>query len=203
MVTHYCCGKVKRETMNNNKNKQEIITNQLSPTEYRWFAVYTKYKCEKYVAEQLSKKNIEAYVPLITKTRRYSRKIKHYEIPLINCYVFVYVRKSEYIPTLETEYVMKFLKQGKDLLCIPDVEIDILKRVAGDVEEVSAIQNHVFQTGDEVEVISGQLTGMRGMILSRSGKRSFVVELNTIGYQLSIKVDLNLLRPIHNMQLIA
>ena len=36
--------------------KQEIIINQLSPTETRWFAVYTKYKCEKYVADQLSKK---------------------------------------------------------------------------------------------------------------------------------------------------
>ncbi|MBP9197013.1 MAG: UpxY family transcription antiterminator [Saprospiraceae bacterium] len=183
--------------------KQEIIINQLSPTETRWFAVYTKYKCEKYVADQLSKKNIEAYVPIISKTRRYSRKIKHYQIPLINCYVFVCISKANYIPTLETEYVMKFLKQGKDLLCIPPLEIDTLKRVAGDVEEIYAIENNIFQAGEEVEVISGHLTGMRGKIISRSGKRNFVIELNTIGYQLSIQVDLNLLRPIKNKILIA
>jgi len=79
--------------------KQEIIINQLSPTETRWFAVYTKYKCEKYVADQLSKKNIEAYVPIISKTRRYSRKIKHYQIPLINCYVlFVSVKPITSLP---------------------------------------------------------------------------------------------------------
>ncbi len=183
--------------------KQEIIINQLSPTESRWFAVYTKYKCEKYVAEQLSKKNIEAYVPIITKTRRYSRKIKHYQIPLINCYVFVCIHKAEYVPTLETEYVMKFLKQGKDLLCIPHAEIDTLKRVAGDVEEIHIIENNIFQSGEEVEVISGHLTGMKGKIISRLGKRNFVVELNTIGYQLSIQVDLNLLRSLKNKKLIA
>jgi transcription antitermination factor NusG len=98
---------------------------------------------------------------------------------------------------------MKFLKQGKDLLCIPPLEIDTLKRVAGDVEEIYAIENNIFQAGEEVEVISGHLTGMKGKIISRSGKRNFVIELNTIGYQLSIQVDLNLLRPIKNKILIA
>jgi transcription antitermination factor NusG len=189
--------------MSSNLPKQEIIINQLSSTESRWFAVYTKYKCEKYVADQLSKKHIEAYVPIITKTKKYSRKIKHYQIPLINCYVFVCINKAEYVPTLETEYVMKFLKQGKDLLCIPHTEIDTLKRVAGDVEEIHTLENNIFQAGEEVEVISGHLTGMKGKIISRAGKRNFVLELNTIGYQLNIQVDLNLLRPVNHKKLIA
>lgn len=189
--------------MRSNLPKQEIIINQLSQTEARWFAVYTKYKCEKYVAEQLSKKNIEAYVPIISKTKRYARKIKHYQIPLINCYVFVCINKADYVPTLETEYVMKFLKQGKDLLCIPYTEIETLKRVSGDVEEIHSLENSIFMAGDEVEVMSGHLTGTRGKIVSRAGKRNFVVELNTIGYQLSIQIDLNLLRPVNHKKLIA
>jgi len=189
--------------MDRNLPKQEIIINQLSASESRWFAVYTKYKCEKYVADQLSKKNIESYIPIITKTKRYSRKIKKYQIPLINCYVFVNIKKPEYVPTLETEYVMKFLKQGKDLICIPQEEIEILKRVVGDVEEIYAIEQNIFQAGEEVEVVSGNLTGMKGRIVSKSGKRNFVVELTTIGYQLSIQVDMNLLKPVNHKKLIA
>ena len=71
---------------------QQFI-NQLSFTEERWFAVYTKYKCEKYVVEQLNKKGISAYLPLVTKVRRYNRKVKKYNVPLINCCVLYILRR--------------------------------------------------------------------------------------------------------------
>lgn len=185
------------------KNNIQENINQLSDDEARWFAVYTKFKCEKFVTDQLAKKNIEAYIPIVTKTRRYHRKIKHFEIPLINCYVFVNIKKVDYLRTLETDYVMKFLRQGKDLLAIPDREIETLKRVAGDVVETISQVDYSFQFGEEVEVISGHLTGMSGKIISRAGKKCFVVELETIGCQLRIKIDLNMLKPIKNINLIA
>jgi len=170
--------------------------NQLSKTESRWFAVYTKYKCEKYVAEHLSKKKIEAYVPLMTRTRRYARKIKQYEVPLINCYVFVHILKNQYITTLETEYVMSFLRQGRDLIAIPPSEIDLLKRVAGDATEAIETSQAGFMHGEEVEVTSGHLAGMRGKVVERTGKKSFIVDLDTIGFQLRINIDLHLLKPV-------
>ncbi len=189
--------------MNDKILKQISNINQLSSNEKRWFAVYTKFKCEKYVADALSKKEIEAYVPILTKTRRYSRKIKHYTVPLINCYVFVCIKKEDYLKTLETEYVMKFLRNGQDLLAIPEVEIDTLKRVVGeDIEVKESVRSDWF-SGEEVEIISGQLAGMRGRIVSKEGKRSFVIDLETIGYQLRIKVDFNLLRPVSDGLLIA
>ena len=183
--------------------KQSTNINQLSITEKRWFAVYTKYKCEKYVAETLAKKQIEAYVPILSKTKRYSKKIKHYSIPLINCYVFVYIKKEDYIKTLETEYVMKFLRNGPDLLAIPEVEIETLKRVVGEDIEVKESVLSDWCLGEDVEVISGQLAGMRGKIVSKEGKRSFVIDLATIGYQLRIKIDPSILRPVSDALLIA
>ena len=178
--------------------KKEIVTNQLSDDENRWFAVYTKYKCEKYVADHLSKKNVLVYLPILTKTKRYIRKIKVYDVPLINCYVFVHINKSQYLLTLETEYVLKFLKQGKDLLAIPEAEILMLKRVVGDVEEVNHTDQHVYQLGEEVEVISGNLAGMKGNIVSKAGKKSFSVQLGVLGLQLLMNIDLKLLRPVIN-----
>ncbi len=174
---------------------QENI-NQLSDKDEKWFAVYTKYKCEKFVAGQLTKKNIHAYVPLISKTKRYSRKIKHYEVPLINCYVFVKIKKQDYLRTLETEFVMKFLKNGNDLFAIPENEIQILKRVGGQVEESFENTTLSLNEGQMVEVVSGQLTGMRGKIINRAGKKNFVVALETIGYHLQVNIDLKWLKPI-------
>lgn len=177
-----------------------MTVNQLSKSEKRWFAVYTKYKCEKYVALQLDKKNIEAYVPLMVRTRRYNRKIKQYEVPLINCYVFAFITKSQYVQTLETEYVMKFLKHGKDLFAIPQVEIDILKRITGQIKEATCLENVIFETGIDVEVISGSLAGLKGKIIGKAAKRSFVVELLNIGYQFRIEIDHELLKPINSLK---
>ncbi len=192
----YYYGKIEDMEESRLMNKQDAIVNQLSETEGRWFAVYTKYKCEKYVSEQLQKRNILAYVPVISRTKKYNRKIKRFDVPLINCYVFVHIIKNEYLPVLETEYVMKFLKQGKDLLAIPDHEIEILKRVTGDINHIELLENVGFEEGEEVEVISGHLTGVRGKVISKLGKKSFLVELKTLGFQLMVNVDIKLLKPV-------
>ena len=92
------------------------VINHLSRIESKWFAVYTKYKCEKYVVDHLARKGIAAYVPLITKIKQYSSRVKRFDIPLINCYVFVKITKDQYIKVLETQYVMSFIKQRQNLI---------------------------------------------------------------------------------------
>ena len=119
------------------------IENHLEHLEKKWFAIYTKYKAEKFVVEQLKKKGISAYLPLIKKTKRYTRKIKHSQVPLINCYAFVCIDQSEYSKVLETEYVLKFIRQGKNLISIPQYEIDLLERIVNS-ENVVLFENTDF-----------------------------------------------------------
>lgn len=172
-----------------------LIDNHLHGTEARWFAVYVKYKCEKYVSEHLSKKGIANYVPLITKTKRYTSRVKSHRIPLINSYVFVYITKGEYVSVLETQYVMGFLKQRQHLISIPQREIDILKMVVGEIEHVS-VHPISLAVGDEVEIIGGNLTGVKGILEEQDGKNRFVIQLQSVGMQLSMSVEMNKLRLI-------
>ncbi len=167
--------------------------NHLSNTESKWFAIYTKYKCEKYVTDLLAKKSIAAYVPLITKIKQYVSRVKRYDVPLINCYVFVRITKDQYARVLETQYVMSFIKQRQNLISIPDEEINLLKRIVGEIEDVNA-ESIEMNPGDEVEIISGNLTGIRGRLVESGGKNKFVVQLASIGYQLSMIIDKSLLR---------
>lgn len=178
------------------KHKETPIStliNHLSETDKRWFAVYTKYKCEKYVVDQLARKGISAYVPLITKTKKYSSRVKTNIVPLINSYVFVYIKKEEYVKVLQSEYVFTFVKQRKNIISIPEEEVNLLKMIVGEIENVEVGQI-VFETGDEVEIIGGNLTGIRGQLLNKDGKNSFVVQLVTIGMQLAMTIDKNNLR---------
>jgi len=175
------------------------ITNHLDNTEKKWFAIYTKFKCEKYVVNHLRKKGIEAYIPLLVTTKRYARKIKTYQIPLINCYAFVKIDKSQYLKVLETEFVMKFIKQRQDLICIPENEIELLRKIVGELDIKVELSHEAFIEGQEVEVISGNLTGLKGLLLKKHNKNEFLVELDHIGIQLSLNINPGLLRPINKL----
>lgn len=173
--------------------------NDLDLFEKKWFAVYTKYKCEKYVVDHLIKKGIEAYLPLLKVTKQYTRKIKTYNIPLINCYAFVKITKDEYVKVLETEYVFKLLKQRNDLLSIPEKEINLLKKIVGEfAEDVSLFEEELIP-GQKVEVISGSLTGLKGQLISKKNRSEFLVELDHIGIKLKISINSALLRPVNQL----
>lgn len=174
------------------ENDPAKIENHLHESEARWFAVYTNYKREKMVAAYLKSKNVDHYLPLLSVVRQYTRKIKKLDIPLINCYIFVKIVKSEYVKVLETEYVLSFVKFSKNLISIPNEEIEMMQKVLGEHLQVSAEQGS-FNQGDDVEIIAGKLTGLKGKLISRQGKQSFLIALSNIGYSLNIEVDQNLL----------
>ncbi len=173
------------------ENKKKVV-NQLDEHEARWFAVYTKFKREKQVLKQLTEKGIQAYLPLQSFTRRYTRKVRHVELPLINCYIFTKITKDEYVPVLETQDVVAFVKFAQDLIAIPTPEIEIMKRVVGEGIEID-VQAGSYQLGDEVEIIGGNLTGLKGWLVAAESEKNFVIELENLGYSLRMTVDPSLL----------
>jgi transcription antitermination factor NusG len=175
------------------KNEPE---NHLHSTEARWFAVYTRYKREKVVAGWLEEQGIEQYLPLQRLKRYYTSKIKKVELPLISCYIFVKITKLQYVPVLETPEVVRFVHFRRNLIAIPDAEIEIMRRIVGDssIEVVAAPSS--FHPGAEVEIIGGQLTGLKGILLEQRSDKNFVIELESLGYSLHMQVDPALLRCI-------
>lgn len=166
--------------------------NQLHENQLRWFAIYSAFKKEKFAKKLLEKKGIETYLPLQKVVRRYERKIKKLEIPLINCYLFVRITKQDYVSVLETDYISRFVKIGKDLLAIPDEEIEIMQRILGENVAVEIEQNKFYQ-GDNVIITKGNLIGLTGKLVAFQGKEKVVVSLNTIGYSIQIEMDKSLL----------
>lgn len=169
--------------------KAPVITNHLHETEARWFAVHTRSRSEKFVQRMLSKKGINAYLPLQKLLRRYTRSTRLVEKPLINSYVFVKIIKTQYVPVLETENVAGFVKFSKNMISIPEEEIEILRRITlEDGLDVEAVPGQ-FAEGDPVEISAGNLMGMKGRIVKLEGKRKMQVELAALGYSLLITID--------------
>jgi transcription antitermination factor NusG len=162
--------------------------NHLHDTEARWFAIRTRFRCEKVVQKQLSSKNVTAYLPLQKHLRKWERKKKIVELPLITCYVFVKIVKADYVKVLETEHVVGFVKFSKNLIAIPEEEIDIISRVVAENIDTEILPAFLT-TGQMIEIAWGRLSGIQGKLVSIEGKHSVVVELDHIGYSLRITVN--------------
>ena len=171
-----------------NKLVQDGHSNHLDPVQARWFAIYTHYKREKKVRDRLTKAGIENYLPVLHYTKRYTRKIRQVELPLIRSYVFVRITKADYLRVLQTPDVLQFVRFGRDLISIPEKEIDLLKRVVGEKTDLS-IEAKTLHKGDPVEIIAGQLTGIKGIFEEALNPHNFVVILDTLGMELRMQID--------------
>lgn len=198
-MSNYPSGKSTGENIKKNRMNaapQAEYENHLDEKEARWFAVYTKYKREKLVRQRLEEKGIHCYLPLQRLTRRYVRKVKQVELPLISCYVFIRIVKKEYVPVLETPDVVSFVRISRNLISIPEGEIRIMQRVVGEGLAVE-VTPAGYQVGDEVEIIGGNLTGIQGLLLANDNKNNFLIELTNMGYSLRMFVNPALLRKLH------
>jgi len=167
--------------------------NHLHATEARWFAIRTGFRKEKIVQKRLNNKGIISFLPLYKVIRRYERKVKHLELPLINSYLFVKIKKADYVRVLETEQVHTFVHFNRNLIAIPEAEIEIIHRVLGETTEVSVVEEG-YREGDFVEIIGGRLTGLCGELIAREGKKRLIIRLENIGVGLEVEVDAKYLR---------
>ena len=158
----------------------------------RWYAVYTRSKGEKAAYKALNQAGIHVYLPLMKKVRLYNRKRKEVELPLITCYLFVKINKDDYDRVLQCSNVINFVRFAKELISIPEQEIDLMRRILGEGWEVE-VQDCDFNAGDLVEISAGNLTGMQGYVVGNPEDRQVLVNLKHIGMGLQITVDRNLL----------
>lgn len=137
--------------------------------------------------DTFNRQGIETYVPIQKKTRQYASRIKKSSVALIPSHIFVRIDRSEYLPILQHYQVFQFLNFSGRVQAIPDTEMQMMRRVVGEVDDV-VIQEFEYSIGEEVQVIGGELTGLTGKLISY-GKHNVLIELSTIGLGLQVNVD--------------
>lgn len=104
-------------------------------------------------------------------------------------------QKNEYVRVLETPNVEGFVRFNKQIISIPDQEIEWLQRVTGEVNDIT-LENQPFSEGDAVEVVLGNLTGLKGKLIESLSKHELLIELDHIGFGLRIQIDPSHLRKL-------
>jgi len=159
-----------------------------------WHAIYVKSRSEKKVMQTLIQKGIEAYVPLSKTMRQWSDRKKLVEFPLINGYVFVHIQPIENEKTLHTNGVVNFVRLNGKIALIRESEIERLKQLIElGYQLESDSDNSTFEIGEKVKITSGPLKNLEGQILNKSDEKIFLLELETIGKSIKVKLPKDIL----------
>lgn len=157
-------------------------------TTRHWYALYTRPNFEKRVEQELQKMGVQPYLPLRATLRQWSDRKKWIEAPLFSCYVFVKADARERLLALTPDGVVRMLGHHGQPSIIPEFEITAVKNMLAHDFDPEPIPRVV--PGDLLEITSGPLAGMRGVLCSIQGRQRFVIAFEGIGQSVAIKIDL-------------
>ena len=163
---------------------------------YNWYAIRVKSRSEKKVYSDLIEKEIEAYLPMQKKLRQWSDRKKWVEMPLISGYVFVFISRKEYESVLRTYNVVCYVYFEGKAAIIRDEDINLLKRMLGQVEVELEITVEQLKPGQMVEIISGPLCGVIGELIDFKGKNKVALRIPPLGYTVLVEAPGKSLKPV-------
>ncbi len=159
----------------------------------QWFAVYTRSRTEKKAALELEGLGVDYYLPLIKRLKQWSDRKKWVEEPLFRSYIFVNIEPREYYEVLKVIYLVKYVTFEGKAVPIPEKQIDAIKLYLGEQEPVMLEEIELYK-GLKVEVISGNLTGLKGELIDVKGRKRLKVRIDVIGKSVIVYIPKSKLR---------
>ena len=155
---------------------------------YTWYALYTKSRAEKKVAENLNKLGIINYLPLKRELKQWSDRKKWVEVPAISSYIFIKITADQYRTVYEASGVVAYVSYKGTALSIPEYQIIAMQRTIENKIDFD-IEARNIKKGEEITVTSGPLTGIKGVVQTVQGTKKLYLNISNIGYTLVIDLD--------------
>ena len=152
-----------------------------------WYAVNTRPRWEKKVAQILDSKGIENYCPLNKVVRQWSDRKKVILEPIFKCYVFVKVDEQKKWDLKRIDGILNYVYWLGKPAKIKEEEINIIKKFLNEFEDVQ-VEQIGLQVNQRVRIKQGVLMNYEGILLEVSGSRA-IVKLESMGLQLSAHFD--------------
>ena len=162
--------------------------------EINWYAIYTRPRSEKKVFELLSKNDFTAYLPLISTIRQWSDRKKKVQLPLISSYVFVRTDEKSLKNTLPINGVVRILKHLGKPAIIKDYEIENLKILLEDTDNITFIRDSHLKKGDSIIVEKGVFKGLIAECIEVNGKHRVIVRIEALGDLIEVNIPLGHVR---------
>jgi transcription termination/antitermination protein NusG len=154
---------------------------------HEWFAIWTRSRHEKLVRDQLQHKDVDVFLPTITKWSRWKDRKKQIDWPLFPGYCFARFDAADRLPILKCDGVVTIVGTDGVPSPIPPVEIDSIRQL---IESDLAFDPcPLIKEGMMVEVKAGPLKGVVGRLVRKGAHARLVLSVDLIGQAVSVEVD--------------
>ena len=163
-----------------------------------WYALYLHSRTEKKVCKRLTEMGYEAYLPLVTRMKKWSDRLKKVEEPLFKSYLFVRVDEKNHYEILSVPGVTKFVCFERKAVKVPENQINAIKKYCNDFVEEEQEQEHIdFHEGQLVRITSGEMRGLIGRLAPVKNKKRLIVYIESVGHYLPINIARTKVEPVY------
>ena len=155
----------------------------------QWYAVHTRSQHEKAVVNQLERRGIETFLPLISEAHRWSDRHKIVHLPLFYCYAFVRIRPLPelWCKVVQTNGVLRFVGSRGEGIPLPESQIESIRALLS--SDVPYTLCPFLQVGQRVRIRGGALDGIEGLLIARNGNRTLVISVEPIQRSIAVRID--------------
>ena len=158
-----------------------------------WFAVWTRSRHEQVVREQLEHKEIETFLPTVTRWSRWKDRRKKVAWPLFPGYCFVRAELEARPAILRCAGVVNIVSSAGAPAPIANEEIDNIRRLVD--TDLLYDPCPFIRKGMMVEVVHGPLKGVVGRLVRKGVRARLVLSVDLIGQAVAVEVDAADVRP--------
>jgi len=151
-----------------------------------WFALYTKPRSEYKAREQLAVIEVDHYLPTFTSMKQWSDRKKKITEPLIRGYIFIYANEHERLASVEQPSIVRCLFDGGHPACIPDWQIDNIKKLLAQDSEIIVYNGIV--TGTKVMIKNGHFEGVVGIVTDNEKGKSISISIDLLNRSVITRV---------------
>jgi transcription antitermination factor NusG len=152
-----------------------------------WYALYTRPRHEKRVAEQIRQRRVSCFLPLYRSVRRWKDRRKELDLALFPGYVFVRVALQDRMRVLPLAGVIGFVCFHGQPASLPDAEIEALMHALA--SGVRARPHPYLTGGRRVRIRYGPLARSEGILIRRKDRFRVVLSLDLLMRSVDVEVD--------------
>ena len=155
--------------------------------EASWYAAHTCSRHEKRIAEQLSKKEIELFLPLYRSVHRWKDRQTQVELPLFPGYLFVRIALKDRLQVLQAPGLVRLVGFNGLPTPVPEAEIQALRK---GMESAVNVEPHPYlNLGRRARIKNGPLQGIEGILVRKKSVFRLVLSVDLIMRSVAVEVD--------------
>lgn len=158
----------------------------------QWSALHTHYQHERKVEALLSAKGFETFLPAYESVRRWKDRTKRICEALFPGYLFVADVSERRLQVVTTPGVCAIVCVAGAPATIPVHEIEAIRKCVSDPAKVAP--HPYLREGDSVQVQSGPLAGVAGILVRMKDSFRLVVSVEILGRAAAVEIDASCVR---------